>query len=123
MRVYDDRHASYDRRLRAAGVRALLSTHYDVTLEIPQLAPHRSYFARLNQNDTELDRPFDQNRVQMVASQGSAVSVRSVDTGRQVGNEDRVAAHPPDLMQFRSCTIPNGSADAELIEQRETRRG
>jgi hypothetical protein len=40
-----------------------------------------------------------------------------------MGNEDRVAAHPPDLMQFRPCAIPNGGADAELIEQRETGRG
>ena len=85
MRVYDDRHAPYNRFVQAAGLRVILSTQYDVTLEIPELAPHRSYFARLNQNDAELDCPIDQNRVQLVASQGSAVSVRSVGTRRQVG--------------------------------------
>jgi hypothetical protein len=120
MRVYDDRHAPYNRFVQAARLRVILSTQLDVTLEISQFSPYRSHSAWLNQNNAKLDRPIDQNRVQLIASQGLAVSVRSAGTRRQVGNEGRSAAHPPNLSQFRPCSVPNGGGDAELVEQRES---
>ena len=104
------------------GLGIVCSTQVDVTLEIPQLAAHRSYLAWLNQSDAELTRAVDQDSVQLVASHRSTVSVRSIGTRRQVGDQRRGLAHPSNLLQFRPGSIPNRGADTQSIEQRETRR-
>jgi hypothetical protein len=112
MRVDDDRHPSNDWRVPEAGLRAISGARLDVALEIPQPASDRSYFARLNQNDAELTGPVDQNRIELVASQRSTVSVGSIGTGRQFGYECRGAVHPANLLQFWPGTTANGCADA-----------
>jgi hypothetical protein len=104
---------------REAAVRS--RSPFNLTHIAPRHAAHSTNARRLYDFSTRLSCPTNQQVVQAIPPKGATVRVNRVRPSRQGRHNGSIALHPGDLNQLGAGETPELVANAESIEQPESR--